>query len=411
MSDHRIVIFSCICCVTSVTLCGLCAVCCAGCVAVRYVVCEAVSKCANRDCFSAELFVTYCTVNYVIVRSVVYTVCRYFIFNLDFATIVIAGCGNCFCVCITTVRTCVGHYTCFCTRRNLGNLILVVVIGCGNYFSALSVITVFASYNGGLTVFCTGCTNCFFLFNGHCMAGCRNGFLCYECGFTVVTVRTFCETVFGTGYILRCKHFNVNVEASYSVRAGCALCENALIPVFILCNSIPLLYSTCEGNCSKAGASHEGFFTDSGNACRDIVNACKCSTIQECIAADSYDLASVCESNGCKSIIISECITLNKVYACGDIELCDAVASGKCLSIDSLKTFGKCEVLKSCTVKERLTFDRLNCASLFKLNVCKYGASAERFASDACYTCTEYDLGYCRLNVILAGRRACVCEA
>ena len=71
-----------------------------------------VTECANNCCFSAELLIANCTVNYCIVGAVCVTICCYFVFSHCFAFSVterinIYSSSAEFCITYCTVNYCV----------------------------------------------------------------------------------------------------------------------------------------------------------------------------------------------------------------------------------------------------------------------------------------------------------------
>ena len=148
-------IYSCISYVTSITLCCFCTIFSTCCIVVRYVICKAMTKCINCNCFSAEFFVTYSTVNCVIVRTCVYTI-RCYLVLYNYRTLGVTK-SICFIryIRIATYSTCICCITIIYTIRCCNYCIIVMSKGRINICSCMCFITSIT-----LCCFCTIFSTC-----------------------------------------------------------------------------------------------------------------------------------------------------------------------------------------------------------------------------------------------------------
>ena len=158
------------------------------------------TKCINCNCFTSKLYLTYCTINYVIVRTVVYTVGSNVVFNYH-VTICMTKCINCFLcnknfVTYGTVFTLCQTCCCTCRSNCFVNYFLVSVSrNCNLCAAEFNFTNCTVNYVFPRTDICTICIN--LIFNYHvaiCMTKSCNCFLCNKNFVTYGTVFTFCQT-------------------------------------------------------------------------------------------------------------------------------------------------------------------------------------------------------------------------
>ena len=89
------------------------------------------SESVNSDSFSAKLFAAYGTVNYVIVRAGVYTVCSYFVFYNSFACSMSESCYFVCNVSVAAYATSVSGVACFGASGSSNNCFVAMSV-CGN---------------------------------------------------------------------------------------------------------------------------------------------------------------------------------------------------------------------------------------------------------------------------------------